>query len=119
MPGIPENNILAEPCPRNTKTLPHSVCLLENKKKYPDANIVVTPSDQVVIDTTEFLIIDKALSFTDKSSAIITLGINPASETGYGYIAAGEPIARDKEIFHESFRENPIKRHSRKISDGR
>lgn len=109
LPGIPENNILAEPCPRNTAPCIAYACW-KIKKKYPDANIVVTPSDQVVIDTTEFRrVIDKALSFTDKSSAIITLGIKPGRpETGYGYIAAGEPIARDKEIFHvESFREKP------------
>ena len=109
LPGIPESNILAEPCSRNTAPCVAYACW-KIKKKYPDANIVVTPSDQVVIDTTEFRrVIDKALSFTDKSSAIITLGIKPGRpETGYGYIAAGEPITRDKEIFHvESFREKP------------
>ena len=101
LPGIPESNILAEPCPRNTAPCIAYACW-KIKKKYPEANIVVTPSDQVVIDTTEFRrVIEKALLFTDKSSAIITLGIKPARpETGYGYIAAGEPITRDKEIFH-------------------
>ena len=106
LPGIPESNILAEPCPRNTAPCIAYACW-KIKKKYPEANIVVTPSDQVVIDTTEFRrVIEKALLFTDKSSAIITLGIKPARpETGYGYIAAGEPITRDKEIFHvEAFK---------------
>lgn len=77
----------------------------------------MTPSDQVVIDTTEFRrVIEKALLFTDKSSAIITLGIKPARpETGYGYIAAGEPITRDKEIFHvEAFKEKPDKETAEK-----
>lgn len=89
LPGIPESNILAEPCPRNTAPCIAYACW-KIKKKYPEANIVVTPSDQVVIDTTEFRrVIEKALLFTDKSSAIITLGIKPARpETGYGYIAA-------------------------------
>ena len=111
LPGIPESNILAEPCPRNTAPCIAYACW-KIKKKYPEANIVVTPSDQVVIDTTEFRrVIEKALLFTDKSSAIITLGIKPARpETGYGYIAAGEPITRDKEIFHvEAFKEKPDK----------
>lgn len=77
LPGIPESNILAEPCPRNTAPCIAYACW-KIKKKYPEANIVVTPSDQVVIDTTEFRrVIEKALLFTDKSSAIITLGINP------------------------------------------
>ena len=72
LPGIPESNILAEPCPRNTAPCIAYACW-KIKKKYPEANIVVTPSDQVVIDTTEFRrVIEKALLFTDKSSAIIT-----------------------------------------------
>lgn len=116
LPGIPESNILAEPCPRNTAPCIAYACW-KIKKKYPEANIVVTPSDQVVIDTTEFRrVIEKALLFTDKSSAIITLGIKPARpETGYGYIAAGEPITRDKEIFHvEAFKEKPDKETAEK-----
>lgn len=109
LPGIPESNILAEPCPRNTAPCIAYACW-KIKKKYPEANIVVTPSDQVVIDTTEFRrVIEKALLFTDKSSAIITLGIKPARpETGYGYIAAGDPIMTDKEIFTvDAFKEKP------------
>ena len=61
LPGIPESNILAEPCPRNTAPCIAYACW-KIKKKYPEANIVVTPSDQVVIDTTEFRrVIEKAL----------------------------------------------------------
>lgn len=91
----------------------HRLCLLEIKKKHPNANVVVTPSDALVIDTGEFRrVVEKALRFTDNSSAIVTLGIRPTRpETGYGYIAAGDPIMTDKEIFTvDAFKENRIGR---------
>lgn len=71
--------------------------------------MVVTPSDALVIDTGEFRrVVEKALRFTDNSSAIVTLGIKPTRpETGYGYIAAGDQIMTDKEIFTvDAFKEN-------------
>ena len=56
-------------------------------------------------------VVEKALRFTDKSSAIVTLGIKPTrAETGYGYIAAGNMLQTDKEIFTvDAFKEKPDK----------
>ena len=74
--------------------------------------MVVTPSFALVIDTFEFRrVVEKALRFTDKSSAIVTLGIKPTrAETGYGYIAAGNMLQTDKEIFTvDAFKEKPDK----------
>ena len=87
LPEIPESNILAEPCARNTAPCIAYACW-KIKKKHPNANVVVTPSDALVIDTGEFRrVVEKALRFTDNSSAIVTLGIRPTRpETGYGYI---------------------------------
>ena len=109
LPEIPESNILAEPCARNT-----APCIAyarwKIKKKHPNANVVVTPSDALVINTGEFRrVVEKALRFTDNSSAIVTLGIKPTRpETGYGYIAAGDQIMTDKEIFTvDAFKEKP------------
>ena len=109
LPEIPESNILAEPCARNTAPCIAYACS-KIKKKHPNANVVVTPSDALVIDTGEFRrVVEKALRFTDNSSAIVTLGIRPTRpETGYGYIAAGDPIMTDKEIFTvDAFKEKP------------
>ena len=109
LPEIPESNILAEPCARNTAPCIAFACW-KIKKKHPHANIVVTPSDALVIDTGEFRrVMEKALRFTDNSSAIVTLGIKPTRpETGYGYIAAGDQIMTDKEIFTvDAFKEKP------------
>ena len=65
LPEIPESNILAEPCARNTAPCIAFACW-KIKKKHPNANIVVTPSDALVIDTGEFRrVMEKALRFTD------------------------------------------------------
>lgn len=121
LPEIPESNILAEPCARNTAPCIAYACW-KIKKKYPKANMVVTPSDALVIDTGEFRrIVEKALRFTNDSSAIVTLGIKPTRpETGYGYIAAADQITTDKEIFTvDSFKEKPDKETAEKyLSDG-
>ncbi|WP_353332402.1 mannose-1-phosphate guanylyltransferase [Bacteroides sedimenti] len=111
LPDIPESNILAEPCMRNTAPCIAYVSW-KIKVKYPNANIVVTPSDQLVINTTEFQrVIKRALAFTENSDAIVTLGIKPnRPETGYGYIAAGEEMETSKEICRvDAFREKPDK----------
>lgn len=77
LPEIPESNILAEPCARNTAPCIAFACW-KIKKKHPNANIVVTPSDALVIDTGEFRrVMEKALRFTDDGSAIVTIGIRP------------------------------------------
>lgn len=111
LPEIPESNILAEPCARNTAPCIAFACW-KIKKQHPNANIVVTPSDAIVIDIAEFRrVVEKALRFTDNSSAIVTLGIKPTRpETGYGYIAASDAITTDKEIFTvDAFKEKPDK----------
>ena len=107
LPEIPESNILAEPCARNTAPCIAFACW-KIKKKHPNANIVVTPSDALVIDTGEFRrVMEKALRFTDDGSAIVTIGIRPTRpETGYGYIQIAEP-AGDNFYKVKTFTEKP------------
>lgn len=111
LPMIPAGNILSEPCRRNTAPC---VCYVSwrIKAKDPKANIVVTPSDHIVTDTSEFRrIITSALTFAGESDAIVTLGMKPTRpETGYGYIQADltAATARNREVFAvEQFREKP------------
>lgn len=121
LPEIPESNILAEPCARNTAPCIAYACW-KIKKKHPNANMVVTPSDALVIDIAEFRrVVEKALRLTDNSSAIVTLGIQPTRpETGYGYIAAGDAITTDKEVFVvDAFKEKPDRETAEKyLSEG-
>lgn len=108
LPQLPVENILAEPCARNTAPCIAYACW-KIAQKHPDANIVVTPSDALVLDPVEFRrVIGAALAFTEKGKRIVTVGIRPTRpETGYGYIASMERLP-DSEICEvESFREKP------------
>lgn len=93
LPGIPADNILAEPEPRNTAPCIAYACW-KIAKRHPDANIVVTPSDAVVFERQRFAEdISKALEFTENSGNIVTVGITPTRpETGYGYIHAENAV---------------------------
>ena len=111
LPDIPENHILCEPCMRNTAPCIAYVSW-KIKKENPQANIVVTPIDHIVMDVREFQrVISASLNFTESSDAILTLGMKPTRpETGYGYIEAdlSNVAVTDKEIFEvDSFKEKP------------
>lgn len=108
LPGIPPENILAEPCARNTAPCIAYACW-KIRRKHPSANIVVTPSDALVINNDEFCdVMRKALDFTAAGRRIVTVGITPTRpETGYGYIQA-EPAVPGQDIIPvASFREKP------------
>ena len=87
LPAVPSENILAEPCARNTAPCIAYACW-KIRMKDPSANIVVTPSDALVVDVDEFRdVIGTALAFTAEGEKIVTVGITPTRpETGYGYI---------------------------------
>ena len=111
LPDMPRSNILCEPCRRNT-----APCIAyiswRIKSTDPKANVVVTPSDHIVMDVKEFQrVIKECMSFTCDTDAIVTLGMKPnRPETGYGYIQANLAVhsLRNKGIFHvDSFREKP------------
>lgn len=107
LPDIPAEHILAEPAARNTAPCIAWACW-SIKKEDPQANVVVTPSDAVVMNPEEFRrVIGNALAFTEKKNAIVTIGIKPSRpETGYGYVEAKEAV--DGEICGvEAFKEKP------------
>ena len=99
LPGLPVENILAEPCARNTAPCIAYACW-KIKMRHPDANIVVTPSDALVTDVDEFRrIISNALEFTAADRRIVTVGINPTRpETGYGYILYHSILQRNSRL---------------------
>ena len=111
LPDMPRSHILCEPCRRNTAPCIAYVSW-RIKSSDPKANIVVSPSDHVVLDVPEFRrVITDSLNFTAESDAIVTLGMKPTRpETGYGYIEANLSAhsLRNKKIFRvDSFREKP------------
>lgn len=111
LPEVPAENILLEPCRRNTAPCIAYVSW-HIKAKDPKANLVITPSDHIVMDTAEFRrVITQCLKFTSETDAILTLGMKPnRPETAYGYIQAdlSSSSPRNKEIFRiNTFREKP------------
>ena len=87
LPELTEDQIVCEPMMRNT-----APCIAyANYKiaaKNPDANIVVAPSDHLVLDQPEFdNIISTAIEQSNHNDCLVTLGIKPSRpDTGYGYI---------------------------------
>lgn len=108
---IPSSNILCEPCRRNTAPC---ICYVswKIKKLNTKANIVVSPSDHLVVDIQAFQsAIDDSLSFAAETDAVVTLGLKPTRpETGYGYIKADLTYSssRKHNIFRvDEFKEKP------------
>ena len=111
LPDMPAGNILCEPCRRNTAPCIAYVSW-RIKKQDPKANIIVTPSDHVVMNVQEFQrVVASCMAFTADSDAIVTLGMKPnRPETGYVYIQADLSASslRNKSIYRvDSFREKP------------
>lgn len=111
LPEIPSGNILCEPCRRNTAPC---ICYVSWKIKELNtkANIVVSPSDHLVVDIQAFQsAIDDSLSFAAETDAVVTLGLKPTRpETGYGYIKADLTYSssRKHNIFRvDEFKEKP------------
>lgn len=108
LPGVPHENVLLEPCMRNT-----APCIAyvgwKIKSVSPDAEIIVTPSDHMVKDEDAFVKeIYVALDFIEKNDAIVTVGISPTTpHTEYGYIAADKCDTPVKKVL--SFKEKPDK----------
>jgi len=89
LPGLPKENILLEPMRRTT-----APCIdyanYRIAQRNPNANIVVAPSDHLIVREEAFLEnVREGLSFVAANDALLTLGIMPSRpETGYGYIQA-------------------------------
>ncbi len=118
LPEIPREQILLEPVARNTAPCIAYVCR-KISFRYPDAKLVVTPSDAYVPDHDAFaLTVRKALDFVPyggplkDTGAIVTIGIAPdRPETGYGYIDVRSAIkssdCAEEIVAVSAFKEKP------------
>lgn len=90
--GIADARIIVEPAARNTAPA-IAIAALVAIADDPAATILVMPADHVMTDIPAFLAAIEAASLTVETGALATFGITPSHpETGYGYIAAGEPV---------------------------
>lgn len=87
LPELRPEQVIAEPARRNT-----APCIAYTALKIqaldPHANMVVAPSDHIIVQEAAFVETLRAgLEFSARHDALITLGIRPSRpDTGYGYI---------------------------------
>lgn len=96
LPDLQENNILTEPMRRNTAPcIGYANFVIRSRTKY--ANVVVTPSDHLIIDDDAFTSnIETGLDFVSQRDVLLTIGITPTRpDTGYGYIQLNEKSDMD------------------------
>ena len=91
LPELGKSQILLEPARRNTAPC-IAYAAYHIKACNPNANIVVAPSDHLILKEDIFLKdVQKSLDFVKDNNALVTLGIKPSRpETGYGYIQSSD-----------------------------
>ncbi len=106
LPQIPKENILSEPCARNTAPcIAYAAAVI--KKKYDDAVMLVLPSDHLIGYVNIYhRALRKAIAAAEEGQNLVTIGITPTyPETGYGYINFGDEKGDAFEV--ERFVEKP------------
>lgn len=107
LPDLADDQILLEPARRNT-----APCIAwaayHIRSINPEANIVVAPSDHLILKENDFLeLIVKGLDIVKNDNILLTLGITPnRPETGYGYIQVDDQLG-DKLYKVKTFTEKP------------
>jgi mannose-1-phosphate guanylyltransferase len=91
LPELKVDQILLEPARRNTAPC-IAYAINRIKATTENANIIVAPSDHLILKEEEFSeTIKRGLDFVEHNDSLLTLGIKPSRpETGYGYIQIGE-----------------------------
>jgi mannose-1-phosphate guanylyltransferase len=87
LPSLHNNNILGEPSGKNTAPCIAYACYKIHTQD-PEANVVVAPSDHLIMDNEMFFAaIETAFNTSIKHKSLVTIGIQPnRPDTGYGYI---------------------------------
>lgn len=97
LPGLTEDQILLEPSRRNTAPC-IAYAAYKILQRNPDANLVVAPSDHLILKEDIFREkIKTALRAAEENPWLITLGIKPSRpDTGYGYIQFNTELHDDQ-----------------------
>ena len=114
LPDLPEENILAEPVQLSTAPAV-TWASYHISMKNPEANIVVTPADQHIVNEAKFAEqIRSGLDFVKKHQVFLAMGVKPTvPNTAYGYIQMG-PDSKEHHLFRvKSFSEKPAPEYAR------
>jgi mannose-1-phosphate guanylyltransferase len=122
IPEIGEDRIIIEPSRNNTApSVAYTAFKLYNLDN--DANIVMAPSDHVILKEGAFLNhIKNSLDFVSFNNSLVTLGILPnRPDTGYGYIELGAKNEKvDFDLYKvRSFKEKPDQETAQKYLDSK
>ena len=91
--GVPTPQIILEPVGRNSAPAVAAAALLAAQTD-PQAVIWVMAADSAITDVAKLHDILETAVAGARAGRIVTLGMQPRSpETGYGYMAVGEPLA--------------------------
>src|SRR4051794_8909113 len=112
LPELPKENIVGEPCGRDTAACIGLGAALIARRD-PDAAMIVMPADHVIEPAQEFRrAVQAGLALVnDNPKALVTIGIPPTfPATGYGYIHRGAALPQrlGANVFRvAAFREKP------------
>ena len=109
LPDLPASNILVEPVNRNTAPSVAWAGRRIRREHGTNANIIITPSDQLVLNEELFhKNVLEGLQFVANHDILLTMGVIPTRpEPGYGYIQLGEQTELEDVYKVQSFTEKP------------
>src|SRR5213593_844966 len=93
LPKLPKQNILSEPCGRDTCAAVTLGAALVGARS-TTAVMAVLPADHLIPEEKKFQqVLNDCFDLASRGQAIVTIGIKPTEPaTGYGYIHVGEPL---------------------------
>lgn len=108
LPDIDPEQILAEPVQLSTAPAV-AWAVYRIAAADPDANMIVSPSDQQIINEEHFLQqVEKGLAFVESTRNFLALAVKPTiPETGYGYIQLSDETTPEGFSRVQSFTEKP------------
>ena len=118
LPEVSELNTIAEPIHRNTAP---SVAWATMRilKRNTDANIIIAPSDQLILDETAFAhSMDVGVGYVSENNVLLAMGVKPTRpEPGYGYIQLGDLSCKPDVYQVKSFTEKPEREFAQMFMD--
>jgi mannose-1-phosphate guanylyltransferase len=108
LPEVPERNVMVEPIHRNTAPSVAWAAMRIHKKN-PEANVLVLPSDQMVLNESNFLRnVEIGFNYVSENDVLLVMGVKPTRpEPGYGYIQLGDLSCKPDVYAVKSFTEKP------------
>lgn len=110
IPEMRPEQVLLEPLRRNTAPCIAYACY-HIQAKCPDASIIVSPSDHLILDESRFAEdLKRCLTYVQDRAELVTLGVRPSRpDTGYGYIQIKTQEGKATDDFYavKTFTEKP------------